>query len=540
MLRLLQPAWLSAWLISLISGVGGAEIPLTSLNDSKVRAWIITAEYEHAIHRFFDSSPISPSNQFLATTTLPSFAASASASPLTTSYKQASIQVTDITSGATTLVDLTDAWDSQLGAQVQWGATDSELYYNVLQNVGANVPADASTPHPHQSNGCSVVRGVRLNMLTRQKTLLQCPVYHVSNDGKLAAAPNLLKIHHTQKGYGVRVLDTTAQKEHVRGAAHGDGLYITNTVTGECRLLVSLHRLAQAAGMDTEHTPMYGFHTKFSSDGSLIMFVVRTMEQPVAPRKGLVRVQHLFVVSASGTTVRRMVSWASYPFVPARCHSAENVDSNNNGRVNSSSSTSASKCSPVHLRDGNHPNWVPHAHRISMNLQKYKPKGQPQPSTAEDVLSSVSRLVNLQPTVRESEWNIVSFDVEAHADNFIFHDHHPVRVVCDFTRRNHTHQCLLRESSTRQNTASAESELPHGLGSERQLLINVDHDKGSGHPIYHPSGKYIVTDAYLKEAQVLHKQGSAAHNGDTVPLRLIEIATQREVQLLQVTPYCPK
>jgi hypothetical protein len=34
------------------------------------------------------------------------------------------------------LIDTTNSWDSQLGAQLQWGSTDNDLIYNT------NIPID--------------------------------------------------------------------------------------------------------------------------------------------------------------------------------------------------------------------------------------------------------------------------------------------------------------------------------------------------------------------------------------------------------------
>lgn len=54
------------------------------------------------------------------------------------------------------------------------------------------------------------------------------------------------------------------------------GIFLTDTATGNCRLLINLHDLAIVGGLDM-NTPTYGFHTKWSHDGELIMVVVRTL-----------------------------------------------------------------------------------------------------------------------------------------------------------------------------------------------------------------------------------------------------------------------
>jgi len=72
-----------------------------------------------------------------------------------------------------------------------------------------------------------------------------------------------------------------------------DGIYITDLKRNTCRLLVSLkalvdripnkliqkcNRRRSSSGSTYTYPPTYGFHTKWSSDGKMIMFVLRTLE----------------------------------------------------------------------------------------------------------------------------------------------------------------------------------------------------------------------------------------------------------------------
>jgi hypothetical protein len=88
--------------------------------------------------------------------------------------------------------------------------------------------------------------------------------------------------------------------------------------------------------------------------GKLIMVVIRTMEQQVGITKS-VRRQHLFVITPSTNTDTKstaplyVVSWGS-KYSPSKCTTTNSNRSNND------------------VRDGNHPNWVPDTHQISMNL----------------------------------------------------------------------------------------------------------------------------------------------------------------------------
>ena len=76
-------------------------------------------------------------------------------------------------------------------------------------------------------------------------------------------------------------------------------------------------------------------------------------------------------------------------------------------------------------------------------------------------------------------------------------------------------------------------------GPVLRLVVEVGHPVGTGHPIHHPSGEYIITDAYPKETPLLSVpasvQGGLPLRPGQVPLRLIEVATQREVWLAVVS-----
>lgn len=485
-----------------------------SVPHSLIPSHVVSHPDFHTIHRFFDSSPISPSNRYIATTTFSAFASS--------SMVYATVSIVDVQDGTTKVVDRTAAWDSQVGAQVQWGSTDNELFYN---SVCQSEQAPHNVLSATQSSGQLMVRGTMYHRTSRQVKLLDCPIYHISPDGKFGIAPNMLKIHHTQKGYGIRPLDSVGSSTKNFHATPDDGLYLTNTASGHCSLLVSLHQLATVAGIDTTSTPIYGFHSKFSSDGALVMFVVRTLERPVAPRTSSVRVQHLFVLDRGAVSIRRMISWASYPFRPKTCaaHSTN------------TSSTTAQECPEVLLLDGNHPNWVPNSHLISMNLQKEKTI-EGKVSTTAKLLQGAAKWAGLHARKREGEWNIVSIDVDAHPEDFIYRYDTDVNVMDD--------RILSCSRGERTCASTTEAPLPSPQAPVPQnsvLTVQIGSRAGSGHPIYHPSGKFIITDAYPKEMHALVGSedmvvlNQSALSPLSVPLRLIEVATQREVWLLQVS-----
>jgi len=341
----------------------------------------------------------------------------------------------------------------------------------------------------------------------------------------------LLKIHHTQKGYGIRPLDSLhLDTKNLRALVH-DGLYLTDTSTGACSILVTLHDLATAAEIDTRDTPMYGFHTKFSSDGMYIMFVVRTLETPVSPRVNPVRVQHLFVLDRTARSIQRMISWASYPFRPKSC------------RLQDRPSGNTTQCPVVFLRDGNHPNWVPNSHNISMNLQSIPSVG-PAHNTMHGLLEKAAQMAGIHTPRQQPAWSIVSFDVDQYPADFIYG--YDMDILLPPNGDQKTKAATETASSSHSASVNANTttsdRTSHSATAVRSLTVMVGHTAGSGHPIYHPSGKYIITDAYPKEIQVLLQSGRVlfVHNKSetlrplSVPLRLIEVATQREVWLLQV------
>ena len=87
-------------------------------------------------------------------------------------------------------------------------------------------------------------------------------MYHVSADGRWALTPDLRRMSRTQLGYGVHV-----PEEHMprnRGAPHNDGLWVTDTRTGECRKLVSLAEVRHACVMQWNAMECNGMQCKMS------------------------------------------------------------------------------------------------------------------------------------------------------------------------------------------------------------------------------------------------------------------------------------
>jgi len=265
--------------------------------------WCVTPKEGRVIHRFFDTSPFSPSGRYLALTRLPY------EDRLPRHGDPAQIILVDLQRGQERVVAETRGWDTQLGAQAQWGADDSQLFFNDL---------DTATWTPH---------AVVMNPLTGQKRKLGGTVYMVSPDGRQLASPSLLRTARTQPGYGVIVPPERVPRN--RGASPDDGLYVTDVATGRCRLLVSIAQIVEAVGDEINSDgDFYAFHVKWNSRGDRLMLVLR-----VLPRGGGRMQPNLVTLRADGTDIHLAI--------PAR----------------------------IWMRGGHHPNWCPDGDHLMMNLR---------------------------------------------------------------------------------------------------------------------------------------------------------------------------
>lgn len=249
---------------------------------TQVPAWNITEALGRCTLRFFDTSPVSPSGRYIAITRLPCD------SRLPKAGEPAEIILIDLLSGQTKAVALSYCWDAQLGAQVQWGRSDSELYFNDLR--------------PNEWKPF----GVRLNPVTGEKYVLEGTIYMISPDGKSAASPCLLRTARTQPGYGAVVPEENIPVNS--GASDEDGLYLTNTQTGASQLLVSFKAIVDQTDLGA-HSPtseLYGFHVKWNPSGSRLMFVVRNRSSDGKRQSNLV------TMAADGSDIRLALGWSSW------------------------------------------------------------------------------------------------------------------------------------------------------------------------------------------------------------------------------------
>jgi len=265
------------------------------------------------IHRFYDSSPFSPSGRYLALTRLPF------EDRLPRPGDVAEVVVVDLETGECEVVGDTRGWDTQLGAQVQWGRDDRTLLFNDV---------DTTSWMPF---------GVRLDPFSRERNRLDGTIYAVSPDGRWSAAPCLRRCLRTQRGYGVVVPAECIPTN--RGAPVDDGIYVTDLVTGASRLLAPTDEIFAQAFPAASHPKytggdFYGFHVKWNPQGTRLLFVLRWIPRTWMPwrRKKKYRRFNVVTLDADGSGPRIAVDDATW------------------------------------RKGGNHPNWCPDGEHILMNL----------------------------------------------------------------------------------------------------------------------------------------------------------------------------
>jgi len=226
--------------------------------DPKVPVYCVTNSGKPTIHRFYDSSPLSPSGRYIALTEFPFEDRLPKAGDL------AKVVVIDLETGQQVYNIQTAAWDTQVGAHVQWGADDHALFFNKM---------DTQTWFAY---GCKV------NIHSKELQKLDGTVYMVSPDGQYCISPSLEKLALVQPGYGAIVPNSLKHSNH--GIADNDGLFVTNTMTGKKRLLLSFKAIFEAmpekfSDIDPHKGAFYGFHAKYNPQGTRIAFIIRWLNK---------------------------------------------------------------------------------------------------------------------------------------------------------------------------------------------------------------------------------------------------------------------
>ena len=219
-----------------------------------VPVWCVTPHEGRTIHRFFDTSPFSPSGRYMALFRLPQ------EERFPQPGEVGEVILVDLQTGEERVVAETRGWEPQMGANLQWGASDEVLLFNDV---------DTSTWKPF----CTA-----LNPFTSERRALEGGIYKASPDGHKVACANLTTMRRTQNGYGVVVPDERVPRNI--GLRDDDGLYVTDVESGQSKLLLSLKDCVQRAVprsefCDFENFEVYGLHCKWNPQGTRLIFTVR-------------------------------------------------------------------------------------------------------------------------------------------------------------------------------------------------------------------------------------------------------------------------
>ncbi|WP_422657782.1 TolB family protein [Paenibacillus sp. EC2-1] len=228
-----------------------------------VPVWCITPQTKRCFHRFFDTSPVSPSGHYVALLQLPQ------EHRLPEPGEAANIVLVDLHTSEERVIAETYGWEPQLGANINWGADDDSIYYNDVDTASWEPLCICLNPH------------------TGEKRSLPGSIYRISPDGKTIISACVTKMRRTQSGYGIVVPDEYVPRNY--GFREDDGLYALNVETGERKLLASIKDIFDLAEPPInkrlyENGECYGFHCKFNPQGDRILFTLRwfqsNKEQP--------------------------------------------------------------------------------------------------------------------------------------------------------------------------------------------------------------------------------------------------------------------
>ena len=220
----------------------------------EVPVYCLTPHEGRVIHRFFDTSPVSPNGKYIALFRLPQ----EEHAPIP--GEKGEVVVIDLATGEEHVVAQTAGWETQMGANVNWGGDDDTLLFN-------DVDTDSWTVH-----------GIKLNWKSGKKDLFDKGVYHVSPDGRFAVCADLTAMRRTQSGYGVIIPDERVP--HYHGISEDNGIWITDLATMQTHLLISAAEVVEKAVPRTawdDYASMENifFHTKWSPSGKYLMFSLR-------------------------------------------------------------------------------------------------------------------------------------------------------------------------------------------------------------------------------------------------------------------------
>ncbi len=292
-----------------------------------VPVWCVTPNRSGCIHRFFDTSPISPSGRYLAVFQLPF--ENRQPQP----GEKGNVIIIDLKTGNDVFIAETHGWEPQMGANINWGGTDEELFFNDV---------DTTKWQPFSW---------KLNPLSGARERLDGTVFHASNDGRWIVSANLTTMRKTQSGYGVQVPDKFVRRNV--GPADDDGFYITDASSGESRLFASIRFLLEQAMPpvqidDPKNQEIYGFHSKFNPQGDTLMLSLRwySKDRGSLAQKFKTKIKRIYKNTPRVNPVQ--FAWVTMGVEGGPIHCAAGPE--------------------LWRKGGHHANWFPNGKQISMNL----------------------------------------------------------------------------------------------------------------------------------------------------------------------------
>jgi hypothetical protein len=208
-------------------------------------------------HTYFDVTPFSPSQRYLAVSKLPFEDRMPVVGDL------AKICIIDTENETIRTVYETKSWGLQTGTNVSWGGTDRYIYANDI--IG----------------GTAV--GVRIDLETGDVKGFCGPKYSVSPNDSCFVGFSLELFDITQYGYGCPPMKAGAFRKLPSGASKTEGIWRTDIATNKKILIVSL---SDAVSSLPEPPPyedytFYFWHSKFNKQGTRIYQVLRCIDSGI-------------------------------------------------------------------------------------------------------------------------------------------------------------------------------------------------------------------------------------------------------------------
>lgn len=221
----------------------------------------------------------------------------------------------DLVSGQERVVAISRGWETQVGANVQWGNADTDLFFN-------DVDVTSWTPH-----------AVQLDIFSGATRRLHGTVFTVSPNGRYLASYNLAASRRIQVGYGVVLPEAHTPRNH--GAVDTDGLFVTDIADGKAMMIASIRdivaRAAPSLSIDRpDQLEFYCFQIRWNPQGTRLMSFLRWFD-PADPSPKA-RQLALLTLKPDGSDIRVAVSATQY------------------------------------ARGGHHPMWCPDGEHLTLNL----------------------------------------------------------------------------------------------------------------------------------------------------------------------------